>query len=170
FHHLARPCRDPAPPRRAVVPFDPATWRPPRRELHWRSPLNPYQSFGLVGRQMLLAAARTGIAVTLADDPPRDDRELRRFPVRREGGGRIGFSYDYWHPPDPLPADLLVVATMREGTLVPKARVNAINQTAALLYVPCRQNAAAFRDSGVRVPIKVLPYGVDPARFPSLER
>src|SRR5581483_11549090 len=100
----------------------------------------------------------------------RDDRELRRFPVRREGGGRIGFSYDYWHPPDPLPADLLVVATMREGTLVPKARVNAINQTAALLYVPCRQNAAAFRDSGVRVPIKVLPYGVDPARFPSLER
>lgn len=168
LHQLARPWRDDA-PRRAAMPFAPATWRPPRRELHWRSPLNPYQSFGLVGRQLLAAVNRAGIDVTLAT-PPRDDRELSRFAVSSDGGGRIGFSYDYWHRPDPLPAELLVVATMREGTLVPKARVNAINQTAALLYVPCRQNVESFRDSGVRVPTKVLPYGVDAARFPLLAR
>jgi glycosyltransferase involved in cell wall biosynthesis len=170
FHHQARPCREGAAQRRVVAPFDPATWSPPRRELHWRSPLNAYQSFGLVGRQLLLAAARAGIDVTLAEPPPRDDPALRRFPVETRGRGRIGFEYDYWHRPDPLPAELLVTMTMREGTFVPKARVNAINQTAALLYVPCRQNVDSFRACGVRIPTKVLPYGVDPARFLYLER
>jgi glycosyltransferase involved in cell wall biosynthesis len=169
FHQRPRPCRDDA-PARATQPFDAATWRPPRRELAWQSPLNAYQSFGLVGRQLLLAAARAGIAVTLASPPPRDDPELRHLPVSEYRSGQIAFNYDYWHRPNPLPADLLVVATVREGTLVPKARINAINQTAALLYVPCRQNAASFRDCGVRVPLKVLPHGVDPARFPTLER
>jgi glycosyltransferase involved in cell wall biosynthesis len=153
-----------------VPPFDPATWRPPRRELHWQSPLNPFQSFGLVGRQLLLAVERAGIDVTLAAPPPRDEPAWRRFVVSAQGQGRIGFSYDYWHRLDPLPSELLVVATMREGTLVPRARVNAINRTASLLYVPCRQNLESFRACGVRVPIKVLPYGVDPNRFPYLER
>ena len=170
FHHPRRPCRDQPPARRGVPPFDPATWQPPRREIHWQSPLNPFQSFGLVGRQLLLAAERTGIDVTLASPPPRDEPAWRRFPVAAEGNGRIGFSCDYWHRPDPLPAELLVVATVREGTLVPKARVHAINQTAALLYLPCRQNVDSFRNCGVRVPIKILPHGVDPDRFPFLER
>jgi glycosyltransferase involved in cell wall biosynthesis len=170
FHQQARPCRVPAAGRRAVDSFDPMTWRADRRQLHWRSPLNAYQSFGLVGRQWLLAAARAGIDVALAEPPPRDDPALRHFPVEPAGRGRIGFDYDYWHRPDPLPAELLVVATIREGTFVPKARINAINQTAALLYVPSRQNVGAFRACGVRVPTKILPYGVDPARFPYLER
>jgi glycosyltransferase involved in cell wall biosynthesis len=170
FHRLSRPCRDDAPGRRDVSPFDSDTWRPPRRELHWQSPLNPFQSFGLVGRQLLLAVERAGIDITLAALPPRDEPAWRRFTVSQDGQGRVGFSYDYWHRRDPLPAELLVVATMREGTLVPKARVNAINQTASLLYVPCQQNLDSFRACGVRVPINVLPYGVDPTRFPCLER
>ncbi len=170
LHQRRRPCRDHLPVLRVAVPFAPATWQPPRRELHWQSPLNPYQSFGLVGRQLLAAVERAGIDVTLASPPPRDEQIWRRLAVNQAGGGRIGLSYDYWHRPDPLPAELLVIATMREGTFVPKARVNAINQTATLLYVPCRQNREAFADSGVRVPISVLPYGVDAARFPYLER
>jgi glycosyltransferase involved in cell wall biosynthesis len=169
LHARRRPCRDPA-PRRLTQRFDPDTWQPPLRELHWQSPLNTVQSFGLVGRQLLLAARRAGIAPILTSPPPADDPALRRFPSQIDGNGRIGFSYDYWHRPDPLPAELLVLATMREGTLVPRARVNAINQTAALLYVPCRQNLESFRACGVRVPIAVLPYGVDPVRFPFLER
>jgi glycosyltransferase involved in cell wall biosynthesis len=169
FHHLARPWREHDPPR-AVHPFAPATWSPPRRELHWQSPLNPFQSFGLVGRQLLAAVVRAGIDVTLTSPPPRDDPTFGHISVSDRGGGRIGFSYDYWHRSDPLPAELLVIATMREGTLVPKARINAINQTAALLYLPCRQNVESFRACGLRVPTKVLPYGVDAARFPYLER
>ncbi|MGH2618863.1 MAG: glycosyltransferase family 4 protein, partial [Thermomicrobiales bacterium] len=153
-----------------VSPFDPATWRPPRRELHWRSPLNPYRSFGLVGRQILFAAARAGIDVTLASPPPRGEPVFRRFGVSQEPEGRIGFSHDYRQRRDPLPTELLVIATTCEGTFVPRARIDAINRAATLIYVPCRQNRDAFRDCGVRVPIKVLPHGIDPARFPYLAR
>lgn len=170
FHHLARPCRDNEAPRRAVPPFAPNTWNPPRREMLWQSPLNPYQSFGLVGRQLLRAAERAGIAPILTSPPPAGDADLRHLRVDEKARGQIGFSYDYWHRSDPLPAELLVIATMREDTFVPRARVNAINQTAALLYVPCRQNLETFRECGVRIPLKILPYGVDPARFPYLER
>lgn len=175
FHHVMRPCRDDKPSHPPSSVFRPpssrpSTWSPPRRELLWQSPLNPYQSFGLVGRQLLLAAERAGITPILSSPPPADDPDLRHVRVSEEARGQIGFSYDYWHRPDPLPAELLVIATMREDTLVPRTRVNAINQTAALLYVPCRHNLETFRDCGVRVPVKILPYGVDPARFPHLER
>lgn len=157
-------------PARDVPPFDPATWRPPRRELLWRSPLNRYRGFGLAGRQLLFAAARAGIDVTLASPPPRGEPAFRRFGVGREPAGRIGFSLDYLPRPDPLPTALLAVASACEGTHVPRDRVDAINRTAALLAVPCRQNLEAFRDCGVRVPIAVVPHGVDPERFPLLER
>jgi glycosyltransferase involved in cell wall biosynthesis len=175
FHHVVRPCRDntsPRPPSSVLRPpaFRPGTWSPPRRELLWQSPLNSYQSFGLVGRQLLLAAKRAGITPILSSPPPTDDPALRHVRVSEQARGQIGFSYDYWHRPDPLPAELLVIATMREDTLVPRARINAINQTATLLYVPCRHNLDSFRECGVRVPMKVLPYGVDPALFPYLER
>jgi glycosyltransferase involved in cell wall biosynthesis len=151
-------------------PFDPATWSPPRRELLWRSPLNRYRSFGLVGRRLLFAAARAGIDVTLASSPPRDETAFRRFAVGGAPEGRIGFSLDYLPRLDPLPAGMLVVATACEGTFVPRDRVDAVNRAATLVYVPCRQNRDAFRAGGVRVPIGVLPHGVDPARFPYLER
>jgi glycosyltransferase involved in cell wall biosynthesis len=175
YHHVARPCRDntpPRPPSSVLRPSSsrPASWDPPRRELLWQSPLNPYQSFGLVGRQLLLAAERAGMTPILSSPPSADDPALRHVRVSEKARGQIGFSYDYWHRPDPLPAELLVIATMREDTLVPRARIHAINQTASLLYVPCRHNLESFRESGVRVPAKILPYGVDPARFPYLER
>jgi glycosyltransferase involved in cell wall biosynthesis len=59
---------------------------------------------------------------------------------------------------------------MWESTLVPAAHVEEINRTAALQLVPCSQNVDSFRDSGIRVPIEVLHHGIDPDKFPFLER
>jgi glycosyltransferase involved in cell wall biosynthesis len=63
-----------------------------------------------------------------------------------------------------------VLYTTHESTVVPQHIVREANRHAALLYVPCRQNIAAFRDAGVEIPIRVLPHGIDPAAFPYLER
>jgi glycosyltransferase involved in cell wall biosynthesis len=161
------PERKPAPP---PPHFDPTTWQPGRRELLWETPLNNRQSFGLVGRQLLLAAERAGIAPMIAVGNRGAFPELARFCTPRDGIGRIGFSYEYGVPFNPLPAALAIVHTMRESTFVPRARVADINRRAALLYVPSRQNLESFYANGVRVPIKILHYGVDPARFPMLER
>ena len=59
---------------------------------------------------------------------------------------------------------------MWESTLIPEERVDEINKFVRLQYVPCRQNLEAFRECGVRVPLKVLHYGVDAERFPVLSR
>jgi glycosyltransferase involved in cell wall biosynthesis len=59
---------------------------------------------------------------------------------------------------------------MWESTEVPAWRVDELNRSAELVYVPCRQNAESFAASGVEVPVRVLHHGVDAARFPLLER
>jgi glycosyltransferase involved in cell wall biosynthesis len=59
---------------------------------------------------------------------------------------------------------------MHESTLVPPERVDEINRYVSLLCVPCHQNAESFAASDVHVPIRVLPHGVDTARFPYLDR
>jgi glycosyltransferase involved in cell wall biosynthesis len=153
------------------VRFDPATWQPGRRQLMWHSPLNAYQSFGLVGRQLLLAAEQVGIDVRIAIPHARTAfPEFARFCQPPDGAGRLGFRYEYHPLPTPLPAALTVLYTLCETTVVPPDRVAAINRTATLLYVPCRQNLESFRASGVRVPSKVFHHGIDPARFPLLAR
>lgn len=56
-----------------------------------------------------------------------------------------------------------------ETTIIPRSWIPRINQFDALL-VPCEQNIEAFRNSGVKVPIELIHWGVDPKRFPSIER
>jgi glycosyltransferase involved in cell wall biosynthesis len=171
YHHHRRPCRERLSPAPAPTnAFDPGTWSPPRRELHWQSPLNPYQGFGIASRELLLAVERAGVDVMLASPPGPAVPELARLVKPRGRRKRIALTSEYWHQPDATAAGLQVVATMREGTWVPKARVNALNQTAALVYLPCRQNLESFRESGLRVPSKVLPFGINPERFPYLRR
>jgi glycosyltransferase involved in cell wall biosynthesis len=45
-----------------------------------------------------------------------------------------------------------------------------INNTCDLLVVPCNHNAKLFRDSGVKIPIEVVPCGINPNLFPYVER
>jgi glycosyltransferase involved in cell wall biosynthesis len=59
---------------------------------------------------------------------------------------------------------------MWETTTVPPEQVEDINTTVTMLYVPCRENATIARRSGIEVPVRVLHHGVDPARFPLLDR
>lgn len=59
---------------------------------------------------------------------------------------------------------------MHESTLIPPDRIDEINRFVSVLFVPCRQNKEAFEQCGVRIPVEVLPHGVDPEQFPLLER
>ena len=56
-----------------------------------------------------------------------------------------------------------------ETTLVPPSWIPRINKFDAL-FVPCKQNVQAFRDSGVTVPIEVIHWGVDPSIYHELQR
>ena len=152
-------------------PFDPRTWEDGRRELIWQTHLHPTNSYGVVGRNLLLAAERQGIAATV---PPLIDKRspegLERFHGPLPGWDRLGFLYDSRLLSSTFPVERLIFYGMWETTLVPRIFVEGINRDVTLLYVPCRQNVEVFQERGVRVPIKVLHHGVDPASFPPLER
>lgn len=61
--------------------------------------------------------------------------------------------------------------TMVEGSIVPENWVSTINSSMVeRLIVPCQHNVDAFRNSGVVIPISIIPGGTDPDEFPALDR
>lgn len=56
-----------------------------------------------------------------------------------------------------------------ETTTVPKSWIGKINGF-DLLLVPCKQNIEDFRNSGVKIPIELIHWGVDPTKFYPIER
>jgi glycosyltransferase involved in cell wall biosynthesis len=103
--------------------------------------------------------------------PPHIDPEgVRLFRPPHTLRGRLVVRYDYYLRSVPLPSDRLVVYNMWASTHIPPEIVDTINDTASLCCVPCRQNVEIFRNAGVRIPIRVLPHGVDSERFPLLDR
>jgi glycosyltransferase involved in cell wall biosynthesis len=145
-------------------------WTPASRRLSWYSLLRPNEGHGSVGRQLLLALERQGVEINMAPTNDQPPRGFERFFGRSDRANRLGFYYHYWVEPSVLPCEQIINYSMWESTQVPREHVEEINRSVALQYVPCSQNLESFRESGVVVPIKVLHHGVDPARFPFLNR
>lgn len=56
-----------------------------------------------------------------------------------------------------------------ETTRVPRSWVHKLNNFDAL-FVPCVQNIQMFRDSGVKIPIELIHWGVDSTKYYPVER
>jgi glycosyltransferase involved in cell wall biosynthesis len=56
-----------------------------------------------------------------------------------------------------------------ETTRIPESWVARLNSFDAL-FVPCKQNIECFRDSGVKIPIELIYWGVDPKKVYPIER
>lgn len=153
-----------------VVPFEPATWTAERRQLLWQSTLSNTTSFERVARRLIPAVERQGVDVAIGPLRLRCPKGFERLHRSRPGRERLGFHYDSLIGPEGVGCERLIHYGMWETTLVPCDQVAMINRAVTLLYVPCRHNVETFRERGVRVPIKVLHHGVDPAEFPMLER
>ena len=68
-----------------------------------------------------------------------------------------------------LPFQKTIAVVPFETTQIPPSWIPRINKMSAL-FVPCKQNIEAFRDSGVVVPIELVHWGIDPTLFYPLER
>jgi len=61
--------------------------------------------------------------------------------------------------------------TMCETTTIPKSTVRLLNRCGLdRILVPCQHNLEAFTNSGVKVPLSVVPLGTDPNEFPVVEQ
>lgn len=152
----------------SAAAFDGSTWNGDGRHLLWCSLLRPNEGFGSVGAQLMEAVIDRGVTVWLP--PTVNQLNPGRAKIGLPPGPALGFYYHYKMRPGVLGASRLVTYSMWESTAVPEDHVEQINRTARLHYVPCRQNVESFTDRGVTVPIRVLHHGVDPERFPFVDR
>lgn len=57
--------------------------------------------------------------------------------------------------------------SMTEGSQLPDGWAETINHSGVeRVLVPCRHNAEAFRNSGLQLPVSIIPGGTDPQEFP----
>lgn len=127
-----------------------------------------YDGYGRYGINMIRALTRLGVDVT-----PGLAAELSSMPgwmQRLRGMDFTNLTIQCLPAIEakPVPGRSWILS-MTEDSGCPKDWPEQINQIASRLVVPCEQNAKAFKDKGVRVPISVIPGGTEPAEFPVLE-
>jgi ADP-heptose:LPS heptosyltransferase/glycosyltransferase involved in cell wall biosynthesis len=148
-----------------------------KRSLLFRSHLRPVDGYGNSATQMVLALSRQldrvfyqptfiepgwerltppGLSKLIAIEPPAAD-----------------YCVIYWPPTPPDPISLRCkrryAFTMWETDRLPTSWFGVINQYDKLL-VPCNGLVKVARDSGVRIPIEVVPLGIDPKVWRYKER
>lgn len=93
----------------------------------------------------------------------RDGSEWQGAPWRFEGTV-VALVLPSWLPH--LRADRVIAFTMFEGYGLPRERVALVNRYSDGVLVPSAWCADGFRESGVTVPIGIVPLGVEPEDWP----
>ncbi len=145
----------------------------PQSSVTVRATFNVFSGYGSMAEYLALSMARLGVTVN-----PR--------PIAINTEGLSGEFLDLWHRSKPdahapvvffhwLNADVdalggdLFINTMYESSRLPPGWAEKLNRARAVI-APTRFVARIMRDSGVTVPIEVIPEGVDPAVYPYVER
>lgn len=151
------------------VPYDPALWKD-SKFINFMADVNITSGFGGVSFNLIKASfpeVQTALAGQLDSVNDQTLFAARNRPLNQAGAG-------VWHdqPRDdwnysPFKKNICIVPF--ETTVIPRSWIPKINSFDAL-FVPCEQNIEAFKASGVKVPIELIHWGVDPARFYPLTR
>jgi glycosyltransferase involved in cell wall biosynthesis len=147
----------------------------PRLELAWASPLLFCDGYGRAAQNFMIALDGIGVTVRhigvcyvhhedlhprmvqILADSKKVDKAHRvlfytpEFFARHRGIRNVGF-------------------TMFETTEIPRGWDRLINRYVERLVVPTRWNRDVFARCGVRVPIDVVPLGIEPDEWPLIER
>lgn len=135
-----------------------------------------YDGYGSMSEFLAVGMERAGAAIDAVpfhvdlEGASDELREILRRPRRASPRGPV--LYFSWPKPDlqqfAKSRDLFVY-TMWESSRLPVGWAERLNQTRAIL-VPTRYVARVCRESGVTVPIEVVPLGIDPGIYRFVDR
>jgi glycosyltransferase involved in cell wall biosynthesis len=137
--------------------------------------LDVYSGYGSMAEYLILGLARAGADVRVLPlhlDPAGFSQEFLQIvgrPRPEPGGPALYFSLPQPDIERLGPVDSLFINTMWESSRLPSAWPAVLNR-ARTVIVPTRFVAQACRESGVTVPIEVIPEGVDPAIYQYQDR
>jgi len=141
------------------------------RDVTWHSVLHRPLGYAVQSRQLMTALHLAGVRVSYRNaygetdapcrDPLLDDLRVRR---PRQGAARVAFCQaDAFGRVEPSTGPR-VGWSMLEVTGLPREWVDGCNAMDEV-WVPASFNVDSFRASGVRVPVRVMPLGVDVDHF-----
>lgn len=130
---------------------------------HW----DMYDSYGLIACELARHLSALGVRVsamghgeTVRDNQPDDVRAITAQPVVPTYGGiLLGYPTGYAAHGFMASRGPRIAVTMFESTKLPPGWAEPLNECDAVV-VPSRWLVDVFRDSGVRVPIHVVPLGI----------
>jgi hypothetical protein len=142
------------------------------RDLTWHSVLQRPLGYAVQSRQLMTALHFSGVRVSYANaygevdepsrDPLLDDLRARR---PRSGAAQVAFCQaDAFARVGPGAGASRVGWSMLEVTGLPPAWVDGCNAMDEV-WVPASFNVETFASSGVKVPVRVMPLGVDADYF-----
>jgi len=157
-----------AQPKTAVAPAaDPpgVAPAPGEREVVWHGVFRGHSGYAKANREIVLRAANTlRVAAVHAIDPPDyDDYALQRVELHRrvavsDSAPMVRF-FGPWVERDDR---YRVIFTMMETEFVHPTMVGIMNDSYDECWTPTRWNAETFKKSGLRIPVRVVPLGVNP--------
>lgn len=133
--------------------------------VYWRGPIGRASGLGIASKEYMRALMQQGVSVKL---------DNRKSNDRSPSGARKVLIYHY--PPNRINLkkerqkyDVIILNTVWETTRIPRKWFPAINRFDAIC-VPSSQNKRALINSGVTVPIFIVPHGVNTRQFTPLNR
>lgn len=128
---------------------------------------NEYHSYGYSGLKVAerLNGARL---VDLLPEVGASDGDDWTGPPWQVAGPGVAFTLPEWWPH--IQASPMVGFTMFEGHGLPRERVRIVNETCQICLVPSQWCKEGFEESGVKVPVRVVPLGVDAEDWPFMKR
>ncbi len=151
------------------VPYDPSLWKNDKF-INFSGDIDLQSGFGNVSYYLIkeslpeLSIAHVGKTFGVRDQ---EIHSVQNKPLNQSGAM-------IWHDQprenwlySPFQKNIAIIPW--ETTVVPKSWIGKINGFDGLL-VPCKQNIQCFRDSGVKIPIGLIHWGIDPLKFYPIER
>ncbi|MGF9713091.1 MULTISPECIES: glycosyltransferase family 4 protein [Paenibacillus] len=138
----------------------------------WRGPVSRASGLGIASREYVLALLRRGVDVKvdvkthqLTRTPNRTNTLLAKFAQKPYAKNKPKVLI-YHYPPNTINLkkerkryDYIILNTVWETTKIPRSWLPNINQFDAV-FVPSLHNKVAMRNSGVKVPLFIVPHGV----------
>lgn len=148
--------------------YDPSLFKD-RKKFSFTSDIDQISGWGNVSFNLLKNSLGYDISITgrLHNITDRDISIMAKKPL--EEAGVMVWHEQPKHTWDNSPFAKNIAIIPFETTIIPASWIRKINQFDALL-VPCQQNADAFKDSGVTVPISVIHWGLDTEKFYQIDR
>ncbi|MFB6365964.1 glycosyltransferase [Paenibacillus elgii] len=144
-------------------------------QIIWKGPVQRSSGLGRASREYALALSRQGVNVKVEAGKARRKKLAGGAPFARlvrkpyAAGKRKILIYHY--PPNRIRMrkerqkyDRIVLNTVWETTRVPRNWFPNLNRFDAV-FVPSRHNKSVMLRSGVKVPIYIVPHGVNTKRF-----